>query len=318
MSHIEEVVASIVNEYVDRWKTEGKRYINVQSFEQIYAENNITPIELESTLVRKLPQLNKDDPSIPLSIPQLPYKVLRRLAIHLTKSLEIQVNWDHYEFWAWSAEVFQLFQQQLPILAETNLWSLTFRIALARLGYPPSTPEARVLNQVIDIVVDKHVKHVIMYKHVVGIPIGAATLEYLLKAYIRNNGPPEAQEQLKKLGRRATLGKILRIFEELVLPYTPQDFQTDVKELNNIIENVWSTYGNNWKDILLTWRNNFMHGAGTWAPRALGVYLNYICLILWHSIPEKEYEAKKEQLLRRLEFTDKPLRWSNFWSFYPA
>ena len=220
MNYIEEVIVSIINEYVNRWKTEGKRYINVQSFEQTYIENTITPIELESTLVAKLPQLNKANPRIPPSIPQLPYKVLKRLAIHLTKSLEIQINWDHYEFWTWSAEVFQLFQQHSSILAETNLWSLAFDIALARLGYPPGTPESIVLNQVIDVVIDKHVKHIIMHKYVIGVPIGAATLEHLLKSYIRINGPPEAHEQLKKLGRRVTLGKILRIFEEIVLPYT--------------------------------------------------------------------------------------------------
>ena len=319
MNDIEELIIDIVEEYVRRWKSEGKRYINVKNFKQVYAENNVTPIELESTLVRRLPELNKTNPSIPPGIPQLPYNVLKRLPIHLTKSLEIQVNWDHYEYWGWSAEVFQLFKKQLSILRETDLWSLLFRIALARLGYLPGTLEARILNQVIDIAVDRHVKHIIFHKYIIGIPIGAATLEYLLKSYIRTNGPPEAQEKLKKLEqlRRATFGNILRIFEERVLPYTSQDFRNGVKELNKIVENIWGTDGNSWIDILIDWRNNFIHGAETWAPRAFGVYLNYICLILWHSIPEDDYETKREQLLRRLKFTYTPLIWDDFWSFYP-
>ncbi len=112
---LEAIVRSTCDEYIEKWKTEGKRYISVQSFEQIYAEGNITPIEHESTLKARLPILNKKNPAIPPAIPLLPLHVLRRLAIYLTKTLEIQVNWDHYEYWAWSAEVFKGFENSSPL-----------------------------------------------------------------------------------------------------------------------------------------------------------------------------------------------------------
>jgi hypothetical protein len=55
-----------------------------------------------------------------------------------------------------------------------------------------------------------------------------------------------------------------------------------------------------------------MHGAETWAPRAFAVYTNYICLILWHTLTQEEYESKKKELLEAIKW-----RIEDFWSFYP-
>ena len=156
---LEELVVRTCNEYVERWKTEGKRYINVQSFEQMYAEGNITRIERESTLVEKLKMLSRENPAIPPAIPLLPPPILRRLAIYLTRTLEIQVNQDHYEYWAWSAEVFRAFEASSHILKTLKEHlHLLFHICLAKLGYAPLTHEAEALNRVVDIVVNRHVK----------------------------------------------------------------------------------------------------------------------------------------------------------------
>ena len=65
LANLEELIAQTCNEHVDRWKTEGKKYIDAPSFEQIYAEGNFTSIELESTLSQKLKKLNKENPAIP-------------------------------------------------------------------------------------------------------------------------------------------------------------------------------------------------------------------------------------------------------------
>jgi len=322
---LERLIVGICDEYVGRWKTEGRRYINVQSFEQMYAEGNLTPIEFESTLVVKLGILNKENPAIPPAIPLLPLPILRKLAIHLTRTLEIQVNQDHYEFWAWSAEVFRSFENNLPILKTLKdgnaieLLYLLFHICLAKLRYTPLTREAEVLNRVIDTVVNRHVQHVISNKFVIGIPIAASAFEALLKTFINLYGPEEARRELAELekNRRATLGKTLGIFEERVLPHTSQEFQTGVQELNKIIESIWSTYGKTWREILLNWRNRFMHGAETWAPRAFAVYTNYICLILWHTIPQDEYESKRRELLKAVEQRIHSYGAEDFWSFYP-
>ena len=312
---LEELVVRTCNEYVERWKTEGKRYINVQSFEQMYAEGNITRIERESTLVEKLKMLSGENSAIPPAIPLLPPPILRRLAICLTRTLEIQVNQDHYEYWAWSAEVFRAFEASSHILKTLKEHlHLLFHICLAKLGYVPLTHEAEVLNRVVDIVVDRHVKHVIDRKFVIGIPIAASAFEVLLKTYINLYGSEEGKRELAKLEEksRAVLGKTLGVFEEKVLPYTPQDLQNGIRELNKIVESIWNTYGEGWRRILTNWRNRFMHGAETWAPRAFAVYTNYICLILWHILPQEEYESKKKELLETIKW-----RIEDFWSFYP-
>jgi len=100
------------------------------------------------------------------------------------------------------------------------------------------------------------------------------------------------------------------------MPHLPQPLQLDIKEINKVIEDNWRVYGSNWREILINWRNNFMHNARTWAPRAFAVYTNYICLLLWHSIPDKEYEQKMKEILEGI-------KWrihadvENYWDFYP-
>jgi len=296
---LEAIVRSICDEYVRRWKTKGKKYISVPSFEQIYAEGCITPIELEYTLKNRLPILNKENSAIPPAIPLLPLSILRRLAIYMTKTLEIQVNWDHYEYWAWSAEVFRALENSSFLLKNLcergviDLLYLLFHISLSKLGYTPQTLEAAILNRVVDIVVSSHVKHVITNKFVIGIPIGAATFETVIKLISELYGDAKIKGKLEK----ATLGKALQIFENDVIPHLPQHLQSDIKEINTIIESIWRTYGSNWRKILINWRNKFMHGAKTWAPRAFAVYTNYVCLLLWHSISDEEYEQVKKKIL---------------------
>ena len=315
---LEAIVRNIYNEYVERWRTEGKRYINVPSFEQVYAEGIITPIERESTLRTRLPVLNKQNPAIPPAIPLLPLHILRRLAIYLTKTLEIQVNWDHYEYWAWSAEVFRAFEDSSPLLKTLRkrnadaleLLYLLFHLCLSKLEYPPQTREGVILNKVVDSVVSNHVKHVIRNKFVIGIPIAATVFETIIKQLIEFYGDDES----KRKARKTTLGLTLQLFENNIIPHLPQPLQLDIKEINKIIESIWNNYGSNWREILLNWRNKFMHSARTWAPRAFAVYTNYVCLLIWHTIPDKEYEQRRNKMLENIKWR---IYVEDYWSFYP-
>lgn len=189
---------------------------------------------------------------------------------------------------------------------------LSFHICLARLRYTSSTRESIVLNRVIDEVVDDHVKHIISNKFVIGVPVAAATFEALLKTYIKLYGPESSRKEVE----RARLGRTLEIFENEVLPHAPHDLRRDVQDLIKVIEEVWRGYGKDWRGVLTRWRNEFMHGAKVWAPKALGVYMNFICLILWHTIKQEEYESRKVELLKRVKFwTEVGVK--HFWSFYP-
>ena len=101
---LDRLIEGICDEYVARWKTEGRRYISVPSLKQVYAEVSMTLAEGGSLLIVKLRELSKVDSQVPPAIPMLPLQVLRRLATYPTKPLEVQVSPDHYEYWARSAK----------------------------------------------------------------------------------------------------------------------------------------------------------------------------------------------------------------------
>jgi hypothetical protein len=302
LEYLERLIAETCDEYVKRWKTEG--YIKISSLEQAYLENNETPIEREATITAKLVKLSKENPNIPPTISMLPIQLLKKLPLYLTKTLEIQINQDHYEFWSWSSETFKLLEDSSPLLkymksnSSQIILDLLFHICLARLNFKPSTQEAMMLNRIIDDIIDIHVKNIIYNKFLIGIPIGAATLETILKAWIKLMGNEEAKKDLenKEKKGKATLGSVLDIFDDKVLPYASEDFKAVFLELNKVIENIWRQ---DWKEILPSWRNNFMHGGNKWAPRAFAVYINYICLIVWHTISPEEYNKKKVILLNK-------------------
>jgi hypothetical protein len=114
---------------------------------------------------------------------------------------------DHYEYWAWSAEVFREFEASSQLIKEVKeALFLSFHICLARLRYTSSTRESIVLNRVIDEVVDDHVKHIISNKFVIGVPVAVATFKALLKTYIKLYGP----ESSRKRGKKGALRKDVR------------------------------------------------------------------------------------------------------------
>jgi hypothetical protein len=321
ISALDKLIKNVCDEYVQRWKTEGKKYISISSFEQMYAEGNITPIEEESLLTVKLYFSSKTDPHIPSSIPELPLQILRRLPIYLTRTLEIQVNQDHYEYWAWSAEVFTSLEDNISLLKDLkdvkhNVIDLLFHTCLAKTGYPPATPEARTLNVVIQAVTDRHVQHMVINKFILGAALASIALESIIRNMILISNFEKAK---KELGENPTLGRVLGVFKEYVLPSLPQEFQNDISELNRTIESIWGVDGSTWDKIIrIKWRNYLIHGKGSWIPRAFGVMTNYMCLLLWHNVPSEIYETKAREVLNRIKWLHEvgdALR--NYWSFYP-
>ena len=323
MVDLDKLIEDICNEYVKRWKSEGMKYTNAPNFEQIYAEGIITPIERESLLIVRLQKLNKIDPQVPPVIPKLPLRVLRKLPIYLTKTLEIQVNYDHYEYWAWSAQVFTYFEDISPLLKmlkEDNIKhyiiDLLFHVCLARISYVPATVEARILNRVLNTIVSRHVHQMVSQKFILGAAIAFIALEATLKVMISETN--KAKEKFEKIPKqKRTLRPTLRIFENYVLPSLSQELQSNFKRLNEVVENIWGVYGNNWREIILSWRNNFMHGVRTWIPRAFGVITNYMCLLLWHDISSEQYEAKIKELMEHIEWRRKSLEYYGYYDFYP-
>jgi hypothetical protein len=150
--------------------------------------------------------------------------------------------------------------------------------------------------------------------------LGAALASIALESIIRNMILISNFEKAKKeLGENPTLGRVLGVFKEYVLPSLPQEFQNDISELNRTIESIWGVDGSTWDKIIrIKWRNYLIHGKGSWIPRAFGVMTNYMCLLLWHNVPSEIYETKAREVLNRIKWLHEvgdALR--NYWSFYP-
>jgi len=123
LDELERLIAETCEKYIERYKSE-QRFVVIPDFKQVYMENVWTPIEQEPLVVSLLRRLHAEDRLKPRDIPFLPLPVLRRLAIQLTKTLEIQVNLDHYGYWSWSAEVFKALERDIAFLQELGvmLW----------------------------------------------------------------------------------------------------------------------------------------------------------------------------------------------------
>ena len=83
-----------------------------------------------------------------------------------------------------------------------------------------------------------------------------------------------------------------------------------------MVKNIWGNPGEKWRGILVNWRNRFIHGRNTWAPKAFGVYTNYICLVLWYMIPLEIYDVKCREILDGIEM-DLKMGIRSPWRFYP-
>ena len=152
-------------------------------------------------------------------------------------------------------------------------------------------------------------------KFILGAALASVALESIIRSMISDF--EKAKEELKK-AKWPTLGPVLCVFKEHVLPSLPQEFQNDIKELNRVIESIWRTYGETWYKIILTWRNDLLHGKRSWLPRAFGVMTNYICLLLWHNIPAEAYETEAKELPSHIKWLQGlPEGFKNYWSFYP-
>jgi len=286
VNQIERIIKCKCEEYVERWKNEGKRYISVPCWDNIYAEGNSSPIEQQCCLKEVLKRLHNENPEFPSSIPELPINILRKLPVYLSKTLEIQVNKDHYDFWEWSERVFMNPEIRLKILRDLEQIREVLQILFR-------TVRATSLNTLG-----------MGSKMILATPLAyicfEAILRYLCSDYVDETGKAKQNFRLKiknrnvkeEKGKYITLVPLLRTFDQLVLKeLTAEEFKNNIVRLNEVIEEVWGKGGKDWIDVLGEWRNNFLHGINTWIPRAFGIVTNYICLIFWRFVPD-DYKGK--------------------------
>lgn len=310
-SEVEWLISTTVDKYVEYYK---KSHIVVApDLRDIHIEAMVTSLDAEYSIVATLKR------ELSCSVYHLPLRIQRRLPIYLTKELEIQIGVDHYEYWAWSAEVFKHFERELgiPHSVVGNFFT-PFHGALMRLTHIPTTRERALLNRVIQTIVDHHVQEFLMDKPLIVASVSFLVLEAIVRELcIKYGTPREDAESIRGLLPLAQ--KLLKLFREN--PDVPAEFRQDLQEFMDVVDKIWGPKVKEeleayprllnrfeekekqgligWR-VLSHWRNKLYHGSKTWLPKVYGVVLNLICLLMWHQISEEQYENALGVIVKKI------------------
>lgn len=239
---------------------------------------------------------------------QLPLSLQRRLPLHLVRELRARVGGDHYEYWAWSSEVFfdlMVGVQINPLSPFTNVIS-AFHGALTPLDRAPWGREGAPQDSTVPYSLS-HTSAFLVNRGFVVAAVALAALEGVLRDLcIKYGCPRERAEYLQTLselgaelegllgenqeappGLKGALGEFMDILEALwgrsitkrLNPYPA---------LRALFEEQVEKGFRGWR-ILDYWRSRVSRLEDPWPERAYGVALNLISLILWYHVNEDDY-----------------------------
>lgn len=311
---VELLISTAVDKYVEYYKKSN--IVVAPDLKDIHIETMVTPLDVEDSIVATLKR------EFSCSVYHLPLRIQRRLPIYLTKELEIQIGIDHYEYWAWSAEVFIHFGRELsiPHSVAGNFFT-PFHGALMRLIHTPTTREKALLNRIIQTVVDHHVQEFLMDKPFIVASVSFLVLEAILRELcVKYGASRDWAEDQNLIALVQKLNKFLRENSNI-----PGEFKRDLQNFMNLVDEIWgpkvkeelATYPKalgrferkekdgllGWR-VLAYWRNNLYHGKETWLPKVYGVVLNLICLLMWHQVPYEQYEELVKDLTERIQHNE--------------
>lgn len=311
---IDKKIDEICRGYVIKWLSKDNRIIKTNNFSGIHIEGNYSPLE-EFSLMNQLASLSKENKEFPSRMHEMQLENLRRLPIHLTRTVSVSVNNDHELFWAWTAQFRDCFNAPSSVMKDNDIkiaMTLLFHVVLAKL-IDSSKPfdewdDSRKKSQLVD----SNITETINGKPIIASPLSLLIFEAIIRDlcsdYVNKDGITKLEVNLpgsnKPLAKKThvELRIILRIFEDLVLQKMPSEFQSDFFEMNQVIEEIWGLKPdgtrNNWKKIICDWRNSLLHGNKTWMPKVYGTMVNFICLILWHEVSNEEYMVNKKLVLQ--------------------
>ncbi|MCL4339974.1 MAG: hypothetical protein JRN37_00605 [Nitrososphaerota archaeon] len=319
---------SLVSSYINCWKKGENRFITPAQPTGIDGKNllladNFTDCEARYLLFRKLDEQSKQ--LVPrYRIEELPYEVVIRLPILLTRSLRAQsVCFDHRVLWSWIAQLFtnitRIGTVQDAALSDRELietFELLVSLELANLSKPPINSDAYRLNQVIDIVVSWHVRRIVDNKYKLALTLSFPTLERVLRnkcsSYVDNGGKVLRSFSVKGKkynvkDRISSMEHLLYLYEENIAPPDFKKLVEDFKaELLEIFPNKKDAY-----DLLYSWRNDQLHG-GELDQTYHAVLLNLASLFLLDSLKqvyERLRSLEKNSAMRSIANTP--------WNFYP-
>lgn len=296
---LEQLISTTVDAYVEKYKKSP--FIVVDNLLDCHIEGNTTPIDEQNSIVATLER------EYSCSIYHLPLRIQRRLPIYLTKELEIQICVDHYEYWAWSVEVFAHFERELeiPHSVEGNFFT-PFRGALMSF-------------EIIQTITDPYAKKFLEDKPFIVASASFLVLEAIIRQLCVRHGA--SQKEVENLrGLLPLAQKLLSLIRKS--SGVSQEFKQDLDEFMEAVDTIWapqvekelngnSTSLNTFREqgkqglkgwrVIARWRNSLYHGNNTWLPKVYGVVLNLISLLMWHQVPDDKYEDSINDLMAKIE-----------------
>ncbi len=260
----------------------------------------------------------------------LPIEELRRYPLWRSRPPEpviVAADSEYYQYLAWTAEVLHgpnMRNGPTSDRAISHALTALFRIATLPLVFEPLKPGERARDRPPQTRAEMLLTHIMSETLTLGLlafPILEAIVRWYCSEFIDQEGNALVDLSLRgnfriKKGNPLTLGPLLRLFAERILPGREDRLEECLKGIGQIMEDEWARgdfSGYDWISLLSSWRNDLLHGRETWLPWAVVFVLNIICTFLWHEFPKAEYEKYQPIILLGAK---KMYSSSSPWSFY--
>jgi len=247
------------------------------------------------------------DKSLPL-IHHFPYRAVVHLPGLLTKIGGVQVTYDHFHYWAWTAEVLKNINMRTNSVERDieDTFRLAVDFAVGRLSSVPINEQLRRENKQIRNLVSNHTQRAMSLSHRAATQLSYPLIEGLLRRlcsdFVDIDGQIKSGSAIlqmngkeKKSGRANNLGDLLYHFENRVAELETASVLESIRvEMSQFSDNK-SGY-----QIINSWRHPHSHGGERFSGAEHVVLLNIASLLVWEEIPRKEYNEFDEERYDRM------------------
>lgn len=239
----------------------------------------------------------------------LPFRVHIHLPTMLTRLGRVQVTYDHYFFWTWTAEVLKIINRNEEYFRKDieRMFLLVVDYAVGTLGSAPVSQQIWEENKQIRQLVSPHAERAILRSHRAATQLSYPLLEGLLRRlcsdFVDLDGLIKDNKSILKLngeeqkgGRANNVGDLLHHYEKRV---AGREIASSLKSIRSDMS-VYSKSGNGYY-IVNSWRHPHSHGGERLSGPEHVVLLNIVCQLIWDVIPIQEYSSvNKEEYSQKI------------------
>jgi len=257
---------------------------------------------------------------------QLPFRALFHLPSLLTRLANAQVTYDHYHYWAWTAEVFKKTNRDENYLGKDieQLFLLTVDFAVGGLTTVPVSMSLLRENKKIEQLVSPHASRAMLHSYRAATQLSHPLLEGLLRRlcsdFVDVDGKIKSGKKILRMndseqkgGRANNLGDLLYHFENRVAKdETARALKSIRSEMNR-----YSTSRVGYS-IVNSWRHPHSHGGERFSGPEHAVLLNIACQLFWDTIPKRKWETiDKGRYSNEILNTTRFSSFSHTFDYYP-